>query len=131
MSSDKITLKNIFGEKPKPKPKSIKLTKVQLLEHRAKHGATPEVKAQIIEAKEINKYGKEARAKRARKDDVRNLLIEKGTRPKGKFYDTSLVAGVSKAEYNNNPLAECFKIDGNTAEGQDEIRIHHFGGKLD
>lgn len=126
-----MQLESIFGEKPKPQPKSIKITKVQLLEHKAKHGISPEAKAQIIEAQEIKKYGKEARAKRARKDDIRGLLIEKGTRPKGKFYDVSAVSGVSKAEYSINPLADCFKIDGSTAEGQDEIRIHHFGGVLD
>lgn len=116
-------LEDLFGAKPEVvrKPKNVKITKVQMLEHKAKRGVSPEVKASIIEAKEIRKYGKEARAKLARKEDTRGILIEKGTRPKGKFYDLTPYA---------SPLQEVFKIDGGTPEGQAEVRIHHFGGSL-
>lgn len=119
------TLEDIFGEdtiKVKP-PKSIKITKVQLLEHKLKHSIPDEVKIQIVETRELNRYGKQARDKRARKEDIKSVLVEKGTRPKGRYYDISPTTRI-------NPLEQIFQVDGDTPEGQDEVRIHHFGGSL-
>lgn len=110
-------LKAIFGEKPKPKPKSVKLTKEQYLQHKAKHGISETQKAQIIEAQEIRKYGREARLKKARKADIKSVLVEKGTRPKGRYYDLT-------------PLEQICGIDVVTPEAQDEARILHFGGSI-
>lgn len=108
------------------KPKSVKISAQQLALHRAKHGASPELKLEIVKAQEIQKYGREARLKRLRKEDTRSILVEKGTRPKGAFYDTSSISGKPK-----HSLDSLFKVDGETEEGLNEARILHFGGKLD
>ena len=103
------------------KPKSIKLNKAQLELHRAKHSISPEQKAEIIKAKEIKLYGREACLKRLRKADTKSVLVEKGTRPKGRYYDVSPLDGVFKSG----------GVDGVTDDALNEARILHFGGRLD
>lgn len=126
-------LHSIFNEnktEAKRKPKSITISKEQMLKHKAKHGASTEVKAKIIEAEEIRKYGKEARLKLSRKADTRSIIVEKGTRPKVMYYNVSPITKI-------NPLEQVFKGEFKgvstevvTPEAQDEARIYHFGGKL-
>lgn len=110
------TLSEIFGTQIR-KPKSVKISKTQLEKHRQKHSISPEQKAEIIKAQEIRRFGKEARIKRARKQDMREALIEKGVRPKGRYYDLT-------------PLEQICGIDIVTPEAQDEARILHFGGSI-
>ena len=99
------------------KPKSIKISRAQLEKHKQKHSISDEQKAEIIKAQEIRRFGKEARIKRARKQDMREALIEKGIRPKGRYYDLT-------------PLEQICGIDVVTPEAQDEARIIHFGGSI-
>lgn len=119
MSSESIDLDKVVPQTRKPK--SIKLTKAQLELHRAKHGISPEVKAEIIKQNEIKLYGREARIKKLRKADTKSILVEKGTRPKGRYYDVSPLEGVFKAG----------GVDGVTDDALNEARILHFGGRLD
>lgn len=130
MKTDKLN--ELFQPKlnaeAKRKPKSVKISKVQMLEHKAKHSVSEEIKAKIIEAEEIKRYGKEARLKLLRKADTRSIIVEKGTRPKGMYYNIPPKA---------NPLEEIFKgsfkgisTEVVTPEAQDEARIYHFSGKL-
>ena len=110
--------------------KVIKISKAIRDAHNQKHGKTPEQVAEYREAQAIKKYGEDKYKRMLRKQDVRSILVEKGTRPKGKFYNP---------EPRLNPLEKLFhkdiesieSIDGSTQEGQDEVRMMFFGSKLE
>lgn len=116
-------LEDIFGEKPQRKPKSVKISAQQLQKHRENRPISEGYKEKIIEQNEISKYGREARLKKARKQDFRMVFSEKNTKPKGKYYHEPVQVV--------NPLEQVFKVDENQPEAYAEARILHFGGALD
>lgn len=118
-----MSLENIFGEKPQRKTKSVKISAQQLQNHRERRPIPDGYKESIIEQNEIKRYGREARLKKARKQDFRMVFSEKNTKPKGKYYHEPVQVV--------NPLEQIFKVDENQPEAYAEARILHFGGALE
>lgn len=121
-----MSLESIFGENPIKKPKSVKITAKQLALHRERRPIPDGLRESIIEQREIQRFGREARLKLARKQDFRMVFSEKNTKPKGKYYHEPV-----QAVQVSNPLEQIFKVDENQPEAYDEVRILHFGGTLD
>ena len=121
-----MNLEDIF-HKAQPEvqktPKSVKISAKQLAEHRERRPIPDGLRESIIEQREIQRFGKDARLKKARKQDFRMIFSEKNTKPKGKYYHEPVQLV--------NPLEQIFKVDENQPEAYDEQRILHFGGNLD
>lgn len=124
---------------PTRQPKSVKLNAKQMQMYREKRMMKPEQKAEFLADLETRKYQDDKLAKKLRKQDVRECLAGKNTRPKGAYYDpeVKVKAEILTQEQQKdvkivkNTLANLFKIDENQSESFDDHRIQHFGGSND